>query len=498
MWSIDTPQCYESRKIKYLIPRYTRGRGLEIGCGTEKAYPHFIGVDNGHHFGRGAADVVSEGDDLSMFADESMDFVFSSHCLEHFEDMEKTLAEWARVIKPGGYLVLYVPSANLYPKCGEEGANPDHKHDIYPGDIEKMLTGFCPVRQQERGDGDEYSLFEVYRKGDSEFSEPKGKTACVVRFGGFGDMLQTASILPQLKAQGYHITVMTTPGGRNIIEHDPNVDDWYMLDQDQVPNHELSDFFLAQSTEFDRFVNLCESIEGTLLALPGRPNHQWSKEARHKMMNRNYHEWTAELAGVQFKPCRLFYATEEEEAWARETVNPDEFTIMWALAGSSVHKFSPWQDAVVARIMLDMPEARVIFTGDDLCRILEVGWENEKRVTPLSGEISIRKSLALAQAVPCVIGPETGILNAVAFDANVSKVVMLSHSSEHNLTKHFVKTQTLAPKDCDCFPCHRLHYGNEFCHTDEETGAAMCAKKISAADIYDAIHKVYANWKKRR
>ena len=167
-WSAETSCGFESWKIKYLIPRYTRGRGLEIGCGQEKAYQHFIGVDNGHHFGKAAADIIAEADDLSMFADESMDFVFSSHVLEHMEDMGKALAEWGRVIKPGGYLVLYVPSANLYPKMGETGANPDHKHDIYPGDIERMLVVgiyyWTEIVNEERSDDDEYSLFEVYQK----------------------------------------------------------------------------------------------------------------------------------------------------------------------------------------------------------------------------------------------------------------------------------------------------------------------------------------------
>jgi predicted SAM-dependent methyltransferase len=167
-WSLENSCGFESRKIKYLIPRYTRGRGLEIGCGQEKAYQHFIGVDNGHHFGKGAADIVAQADDLSMFADESMDFVFSSHVLEHMVDMGKALSEWGRVIKPGGYLVLYVPSANLYPKMGVPGANPDHKHDIYPGDIEKMLEDGVPhweeIESEERNQDNEYSLFEVYRK----------------------------------------------------------------------------------------------------------------------------------------------------------------------------------------------------------------------------------------------------------------------------------------------------------------------------------------------
>lgn len=509
-WSPETSCGFESRKIKYLIPRYTRGRGLEIGCGLEKAYPHFIGVDNGHHFGKGAADIVAQADDLSMFADESMDFVFSSHVLEHMEDMGNTLAEWWRVIRPGGYLVLYLPHKDFYPNIGQSGANPDHKHDFVPTDISAVMSSLRDsgcwkiLENEERNEGDEYSFFQVYRKsldkdgvcGDGS-GMPAGKTACVCRFGGFGDMLQASLVFSGLKAQGYHVTVMTTPKGMDVLRHDPHVDDWFLLDQDQIPNNELQAFWRVQSGRFDRFVNLSESIEGTLLALPGRQNHSWPDAVRKKRMNLNYHEWTAELAGVPFKPCKLFYPTDKEVSSAKYRLDPSNFTILWALAGSSIHKFYPHQDAVIARIMVEMPEARLFLVGDEACKLLEQGWEEEPRVTLLSGRMSIRDTLALAGVVDLVIGPETGVLNAVGMEQAPHKVLFLSHSTAHNLSKHWVNVQALTPVDCPCHPCHRLHYGDDFCYTEEATGAAMCAVNISPYDAYEAMAKVYRNWRKK-
>lgn len=518
-WSLETSNGFESRKIKYLLPRYTRGRVLEIGCGMEKAFPHFIGYDSGHHFGQGAANVMGDAGDLSLFSDESFDAVFSSHVLEHMEDMSAALAEWSRVIKPGGFLCLYVPSANLYPKCGEPGANPDHKHDIYPGDVEKLLKGmpgeWLQVECEERGQGNEYSLFEVYQKVQEDaanidgmtvrslgHSAPAPKTACVCRFGGFGDMLQAAVVFPQLKAAGYHVTVMTTPKGRDVIAHDPHVDDWYILDQDQVPNGELTAFWAEQAKRFTRFINLSESIEGHLLALPGRINHSWPHDVRKKRLNTNYHEWTAEMAGVPFKPCRLFYPTEAELNAFTGPQSPvpalTGFTVLWALAGSSIHKFTPWQDAVIARMLLDMPEARIILVGDLACQILEQGWEDEPRVMCLSDKLNIRETLAMAQQVDLVIGPETGVLNAVGMDATPHKVLLLSHSSANNLSKHWKNCQALAPVECDCYPCHRLHYSDEFCCVDDATGAAQCAIGIGADVIYGAVEKVYRTWKAGR
>jgi SAM-dependent methyltransferase len=48
------------------------------------------------------------------FEDASQDAVHSSHCLEHIADPARTLSEWFRVLKTGGFLVLTVPHQQLY------------------------------------------------------------------------------------------------------------------------------------------------------------------------------------------------------------------------------------------------------------------------------------------------------------------------------------------------------------------------------------------------
>src|SRR5574340_1320364 len=168
-WYADAPQGNESAKIKYDIVPYTRGRGLDLGCGPFKTYPHFIGVDNGHHaeeFGWQFKPDVSIPDcvDLSLFSSESMDFVFSSHLLEHIEDYKAALAEWWRVIRPGGHLVLYLPHKGLYPNIGQPGSNPDHKHDFMPDDIidaTEEHDGWDLLIEEDRADCIEYSFFQV-------------------------------------------------------------------------------------------------------------------------------------------------------------------------------------------------------------------------------------------------------------------------------------------------------------------------------------------------
>jgi predicted SAM-dependent methyltransferase len=47
------------------------------------------------------------------FPDGSFDLVYSSHVIEHVEwyDVERTIAEWARILKPGGWLEVHTVDA---------------------------------------------------------------------------------------------------------------------------------------------------------------------------------------------------------------------------------------------------------------------------------------------------------------------------------------------------------------------------------------------------
>ena len=93
--------------------------------------------------------------------------MFSSHLLEHLSEPLKALIEWARVIKDGGHLVLYLPDEDQYPKVGEPGANPDHKWDVNYARVVELLDQVARdwdlIRFERRSGGDEYSLFFVFK-----------------------------------------------------------------------------------------------------------------------------------------------------------------------------------------------------------------------------------------------------------------------------------------------------------------------------------------------
>ena len=482
------PEDTEAYKIKYEIVPYTRGKVLELGPGPWKTFPHFIGVDLLGH-------VPCDARDLSIFAGQSMDAVFSSYLLNEFEEKEqlKALKEWWRVIRPGGYLVLYLPAT---PRAS------DHKpaDQALIGMMKEvgywdLLKNDAPGKSTWCGSEiPPHSIFQIYQKISSrgwrlscDLPKPT-KTCAVVRYGGAGDMIQTASLLPELKEQGYHITLYTSEGGYEVIKHDPNVDAFVVQGRDQVPNQELGAFFEFLKGKYDKLVQLSESVEGTFLAMPGRTVHAWPHGARHKVTNFNYLEIMHDIAEVPYNPHPRFYPTPEEAKWAKKERNrcPGR-VIFWALSGSSVHKAWPYMDSIIARMLLEYQDIRIFLCGDPLSQILETGWEKEPRVIKTCGKWSMRQSLAFAEHADLVIGPETGVLNAVSHMKLPGKICLLSHSSITNLTRDWMNTASLVPEDCACYPCHMLQRGFTFCSRDEETGVAECQAKISPEKVWAAI-----------
>jgi predicted SAM-dependent methyltransferase/ADP-heptose:LPS heptosyltransferase len=508
VWKIDDPTGNESAKIRWEIVEYTRGRGLDIGCGPKKQFPHWIGVDNMIDNYLFSFDVkpdirVDTAEDLSLFTSQSMDFVFSSHMLEHlaYERVADCLKEWMRVIKTRGYLVLYLPDEDEYPKVGTEGANVDHKWNVnYQKIIDAMQgSSWDLVDFQKRNEDQEYSLLFVFQKVGSghhfSYNKPKPKkTAGVVRYGAIGDLIQASSVVAGLKKQGYHVTLFCSPPQHEIMLYDPNINDFYFQDKDQVPNHMLGQFWDWHRKKYDKWVNLSESVEGSFLALPDRAMHQWPPAIRHQLMNKNYLEAQHEIAQIPHDPQVRFYPTKDEKEWAKkERKKMGEFVIAWPLGGSSPHKHWGGIDNIIASLMLEFPKVHVVLMGDLKCQLLEQGWEKEPRVHRTSGKWSIRESLSFLQEVDMVIGPETGLVNAVS-QLPIPKVVFLSHSTNENLTRDWVNTHPLASESTVCPgrgnneapACHQLHYGWKNCKRTEK-GVSQCMEDLKVETVWRAV-----------
>ena len=93
--------------------RYLVGVGIDVGAGPDPfskymdLFPHVVGCR--------AWDMADgDGTYLEGIPDNSVDFVISSHCLEHLHWPEKALENWVRVVRPGGYVIVTVPDWEMY------------------------------------------------------------------------------------------------------------------------------------------------------------------------------------------------------------------------------------------------------------------------------------------------------------------------------------------------------------------------------------------------
>src|SRR5574337_198725 len=116
--------------------KYCKGCGVDLGFGGTAISRSAIAVDREEHDPSRARNpdampthLVGDVRNLYWFRDGVLDYVFSSHCLEDFVDVEAVLKEWLRVIKPGGYLVLFLPDEVVYRSITpDEIRNQAHKH----------------------------------------------------------------------------------------------------------------------------------------------------------------------------------------------------------------------------------------------------------------------------------------------------------------------------------------------------------------------------------
>lgn len=104
-----------------------KGEGVDIGCNRlEWKFPGSYAVDpeiNQYH--------------ATDFPYTNLDYVFSSHCLEHIPDWVGTLEYWTERIKSGGILFLYLPDYSQ--EYWRPWNNRKHVHTFRPEIIRDYL-----------------------------------------------------------------------------------------------------------------------------------------------------------------------------------------------------------------------------------------------------------------------------------------------------------------------------------------------------------------------
>jgi SAM-dependent methyltransferase len=145
------PNCSQfDKETQAIIAKYCQGNGLDLGCGYQKIGA-CVGIDivpwgnpcntKGN---LSQADWTFDIQSLPL-KDETMNFVFSSHVLEHVEEPKAFIAECLRVLKSNGFLVLIVPHIDhcIPPLARAKGL--DLHHGLKPNDVKLMISPFHDI-----------------------------------------------------------------------------------------------------------------------------------------------------------------------------------------------------------------------------------------------------------------------------------------------------------------------------------------------------------------
>lgn len=133
---------------------HLRGEGIEIGAMHFPVWPHrgmkVKYVDNtslednllrfpelrGINLVR--PNYVEDGFSLASLGDGSQDFVIANHVLEHAPNPLGVLCNWARVLRPGGSMLLSVPIAEACFDRGRQETSLEHMQGDYRADTQEL------------------------------------------------------------------------------------------------------------------------------------------------------------------------------------------------------------------------------------------------------------------------------------------------------------------------------------------------------------------------
>lgn len=126
----------ETSKVRPHVIQYCVGHGCDIGFGGDKiSKVNCDGIDYARPYTKTGLDKVDIACDLFTQSipvnDNTYDYVYSSHLIEDFEDTEKILSEFIRVLKRDATLILVFPNQEKYAKHCVETGQPLNLHHVH-------------------------------------------------------------------------------------------------------------------------------------------------------------------------------------------------------------------------------------------------------------------------------------------------------------------------------------------------------------------------------
>ena len=107
-----------------IIQKYCKGKGVEIGGSAHNEFQiNAINIDISSHDNPDdehaiaqmkyankikKVDIIADGCNIPL-KDNSVNFVFSCHVIEHMFDPISAINEWLRIVKKGKYVVMVIP-----------------------------------------------------------------------------------------------------------------------------------------------------------------------------------------------------------------------------------------------------------------------------------------------------------------------------------------------------------------------------------------------------
>jgi len=132
---------YASKFASPFALEVCKGVGYDIGCMKKEwslhgSIPIDITFDDGYH--------------ATNLPKNNVDFIFSSHCLEHLENWVDVMDYWYDTLKVGGVLFLYLPDYSQ--EYWRPWNNKKHKNILTPEIINDYMThkGYKKIFKSEK------------------------------------------------------------------------------------------------------------------------------------------------------------------------------------------------------------------------------------------------------------------------------------------------------------------------------------------------------------
>lgn len=494
--------------VRFRAVAYLRDRGLSFGLGTD-LFPKKAIAPGKFSLNMDLLPnpniAVCDGR-MDLFQDNSFDHVAVGPALGLCPDPAGQLKLLVSKLKMRGHLVIYMPHKNPHPAA---------RFAFTPSTLLDLVGSAGAWKLKTNITREDETLLVLKKipgaKGSIEPATPRAaKTACIARYGALGDMVLLTPLIKQLAEDGYEVTMNITPYAAPLLENNPHVSNIILQERDAIPNQDLGPYWDEWRGEYDKYINLSESIEGRLLKVENRKEFYTSQIWRHANCGHmNYQDWTMELGGypgAHGRQGELYFSRDEVfNARKMKEAGKGKFTILWGLNGSSHHKVYPLLEPVAYDFLGRHPETRLFLVGGPEAERYQF---NHPQVNCVAGKWQLRQTLAnIAMVADLVVGPESMVVN-IASCYEVPKIVFLSHSSAENLTKYWKNCVAMEP-DTDvapCYPCHQLHYSLESCPqggiTNSETGETVangprCAMgAIGGERVIAELDRAYEAWAK--